>query len=115
MLGSRCPGRVGVAALIAVLAVLLSGGPSSAQTYVGVPTPEVGASDRGVVVLGVQDRPAPVAARARGAVIPRAQVRLLAFTGGDLVALATVALGAVVLGTVLVRSGRRRVLVDQTG
>lgn len=121
MLG-RSVGRRLIAGLFLVTAVsVLTAASSSAQTYVGVTPPNVGTVDSGPIVLGVQFRPGQLASGQAAqlgstvrtqAVQPRAQASRLAVTGGDLLGLLALAAGAVTVGAVLVRSGRRTRLVD---
>lgn len=104
MLGRKTFRRLATGLFVVLAVPLLAANAASAQ-YVGVPPPNVGATDRGPVVLGAQFRAQQVGA-ARTVEV-RAQGRALAVTGGDLLAIVGIAAGAVLAGIVLVRVGRR--------
>ncbi|MFP5319114.1 MAG: hypothetical protein ACLGI2_12595 [Acidimicrobiia bacterium] len=120
MLGHKGVGRL-LAGLIALgTVIVLSAAPARAQTYVGVPPPNVAPSDTGPTrpagptapaVLGVQSRLGQVGAgqlaQVRGSAQVRAQGTRLAVTGGDLLGMVALAGAALVIGVVLVRGGRR--------
>jgi hypothetical protein len=99
--------------LVMVGAVLFMASTASAQVYVGVPPPQVGAVDVGVPgaqVLGTQGAPAaPRSVQVLGASsTPRAQVGgSLALTGADILGICALALLSVGVGTLFIRAGRR--------
>jgi hypothetical protein len=74
-------------------------GPAMAQTYVGVPPPQVSAVDAGGATRSQIVAPTPAATRAGG----------LAFTGADVMELVAIAGSSVAVGAVIVRLSRSRV------
>lgn len=98
----RFLGSLVVSALLALAVPLLLASPASAggdQVYVGVPPPTV-----------VQYDPPPV--KVFSPPVPaRAPVRYLALTGGDVLGILGLGLGALAAGLVLTRAGRQRPLV----
>ena len=93
-----------VGGLVALSAVIFLTVPASAQVYVDVPPPKVGPTagePAPQVKQAVQQRPVAVAAARR------APARGLAITGADVIGLCALAAGAVVVGVVAVRTGRR--------
>lgn len=117
MQGRRVFRRLMAGVFVVAAVSLLTAASTAAQTYVGVPPPNVGTTDTGPIVLGVQFRPGGQLAsgpvpQVGSSVQARAQASRLAVTGGDLLGLLAIAAGAVGVGAVLVRGGRRKRVAD---
>lgn len=114
---SRGIGRIALAGAFGLIVLVAAAAAASAQVYVGVTPPQVGAIDHGATPAAAPQAPAGPAVQvlaesgrnelAVAPVTPRAPVSTLAFTGADIVGLCALAALSIVVGTAIVRVARR--------